>query len=131
MSSDSTEPVEQSLHYAYLIIRIFPGNVPTDLAVLCHYGETNDIFFPGGLVELSSSSRCKTVQNFLLVQLRKLLGFYQPFNQFSKMHFYWERDVFDEYEPVKYSIYIMDVGFRDFIEKFRNIGGGTGYRFNS
>jgi hypothetical protein len=61
VSSDSTEPVEQSLHYAYKIIRIFPGNVPTDLAVLYHYGETNDIFFPGGLVELSSS-RCKTVQ---------------------------------------------------------------------
>jgi len=39
------------------------------------------------------------------------------------MHLYREHDVFDEYEPVKYSIYIMDVGFRDFIdEKFRNIG---------
>ena len=46
-----------------------------------------------------------------------------PFNQFNKMHLYWEKDVFDEYEPVKYSIYIMDVGFRDFIEKFRNNGG--------
>ena len=32
-------------------------------------------------------------------------------------------DVFDETEPVNYSIYIMDVSFRDFIEKFRNIGG--------
>jgi hypothetical protein len=39
------------------------------------------------------------------------------------MHLYWEHDDFDEYEPVKYSIYIMDVDFRDFIEKFRNIGG--------
>jgi len=36
-----------------------------------------------------------------------------------------EQDVFDEYEPVKYSIYIMDVGFRDFIDKFRNIPGGA------
>jgi hypothetical protein len=122
MSSDSTEQVEQNLHYAYLIIRIFPSTVPADLAVLCHYGETNHIFFPGGLVELSSS-RCKTVQTFLLTQLRELLGFYQPLNQFSKMHLYWEHDVFDEYEPVKYSIYIMDVSFRDFIERFKNIGG--------
>ena len=56
MSSDSTEPVEQSPHYAYLVIRIFLGNVPTDLAVLCPYGETNDIFFHGGLVELSPRS---------------------------------------------------------------------------
>ena len=78
MSSDSTEPAGQSQHYAYLFIRTFPGNVPTDLAVLCHYGETNEIFFPSGLVELSSS-RCKTVHAFLLVHLRKLLGFYQPF----------------------------------------------------
>ena len=69
MSSDSTELVEQSLHYAYLIIRIFPGNVPTGPAVLCHYGETNGIFCPGGLVELSSS-RCKTVQTFMLVYNR-------------------------------------------------------------
>jgi len=30
---------------------------------------------------------------------------------------------FYEYEPVKYSIYIMDVSFGDFIEKFRNFGG--------
>ena len=103
MSWDSTDLAEQCLYYAYLIIRIFPGKVQTDLTLLCHYGETNDIFFPGGLVELSSS-RCKTVQTFLLVKLRKLLGFYQPFNQFSKMHLYWEHDVFDEYEPVKYSL---------------------------
>ena len=41
------------------------------------------------------------------------------------MHLYWEHDVFDEYELVKYSNYIMNVGFRDFIEKFRNIGGGA------
>ena len=40
------------------------------------------------------------------------------------MHLYREHDVFDKYELVKYSIYIMDVGFRDFIEKFKNIGGG-------
>jgi hypothetical protein len=87
MSSDSTELDEQGTHYAYLIIHIFPANVPADLAVQCHYGETNGIFFPGGLVELSLS-RCKTEQTFLLTHLRKLLGFYQPFNQFSKMHLY-------------------------------------------
>ena len=50
MSSDSVAPVEQGPHYAYLIIRIFPANVLAYLAVLCHYGETNDIFFLGGLV---------------------------------------------------------------------------------
>jgi hypothetical protein len=39
------------------------------------------------------------------------------------MHLYWNYDIFDKYEPVKYYIYIMDVSFRDFIEKFRNIEG--------
>jgi hypothetical protein len=123
MSSDSTKPTEICPHYAYLIIRIFPGNVPANLAILCHYGETNDIFFPGGVVQLSSRNKTSTVHTFLLKRLRQLLGFYQPFNQFSKIHLYWEQDVFDEYEPVKYYIYIIYVGFRDFIEKFRNIGG--------
>jgi hypothetical protein len=96
MSSDSTDPAEQSPHYAYLIIRIVPANVLAYLAVLCHYGETNDIFFPGGLVELSPRNKASIVQTFLLTQLRKLLRFYQPFTQFSKMHLYWEQDVCDE-----------------------------------
>jgi hypothetical protein len=94
MSSDSTQPAEQSPHYAYLIIRFFPGNVPTDLAVLGHYGETNDIFFRGGLVELSPRNKNSTVQTFLLTHLRKLIGFYQLFNPFSKIHLNWEHDVF-------------------------------------
>ena len=59
----------------------------------------------------------------MLKYLKQLIGFYQPFNQFSKMHVYWEQVVFYEYVPVKYSIYIMSVSFGDFIEKFRNIGG--------
>ena len=37
----------------------------------------------------------------------------------------WDQDVFDEYEPIKYSIYIMDVSFLDFIENFRNNIGGA------
>ena len=49
MSFDSTGPAEVGPHYAYLVIRIFPANVPAYLAVLCYYGETNDIFFLGGL----------------------------------------------------------------------------------
>ena len=62
MSSDSTETVELGPHYTYLIIRFFPGNLPAYLAVLCHYGETNDIFFPCGLVQLSPRNKTSTVQ---------------------------------------------------------------------
>ena len=63
MSSDSIEPVKLGPRYAYLLIRIFSGNVPTYLAVLCHYGETNDIFLPDGLVQLSHGNKTITVQN--------------------------------------------------------------------
>ena len=51
MSFDSSKLDELGPHYACLIIRFFPGIVPTYRAVLRHYGETNDIFFPGGLVQ--------------------------------------------------------------------------------
>ena len=61
MSSDSIEPAELCPHYAYLVIRIFLGNVPTYLDVLCHYGETNDIFFLGGLVQLSPGNKTITI----------------------------------------------------------------------
>jgi hypothetical protein len=73
MSCDSTKPAELGPHYAYLIMRFFPGSVPTYLAVLCHYGETNDIVFPGGLVQLSPGNKTSATQTFLLKQLRKLL----------------------------------------------------------
>jgi len=66
----------------------FPGNVPTHLAVPCHYGETNDSFFPSGLVQLSLGNKTSAIQTFLLKQLKQLIGFYKPFNQFSKMHLY-------------------------------------------
>jgi len=85
MSSDSTELDEQSLNCAYLIIRIFPGNVPTDLAVLCHYGKTNDIFFRGGLVELSLS-RCKTVHTFVLVKSHKFPLLYTSIKVCTVLH---------------------------------------------
>jgi hypothetical protein len=88
MSFDSAEPAELGPHYAYLIIRIFPRNLPAYLVVMCHYGETNDIFFPSGLVQLSPRNKTSLVQTFILKHLRQLLGFYQPFNQFSKMHLY-------------------------------------------
>ena len=85
MSSHSTKPYEVP-HYAYLVIRFYPANVPTHLAVMCHYGETNDIFVHSGLAKLSPRNNANIVHTFLLIHLTKLLGFYQPFNQFSKMH---------------------------------------------
>ena len=76
MSFGFTKPSKVAPHYAYPVIRSFPVDVPTYLAVLCHYGETNDIFSPGGLVQLSPQNITSTIQTFLLKQLRKLLGIY-------------------------------------------------------
>jgi hypothetical protein len=48
MSSNSIDPFDVVPHYAYLVIRLFPADIPRYLAVRCHYGDTNDIFFLGG-----------------------------------------------------------------------------------
>jgi len=39
------------------------------------------------------------------------------------MYLYWEQTVTENYYGVKYSLYVADVGFRDFISSFRNVGG--------
>ena len=39
------------------------------------------------------------------------------------MYLYWEQTVTENYYGVKYSLYVADVGFRDFINSFRNVGG--------
>jgi hypothetical protein len=36
---------------------------------------------------------------------------------------YWEQIVTENYHGVNYSLYVPDVGFRDFINSFRNVGG--------
>ena len=76
MFYDFTKPSKVVPHYAYLAIINFPAYVPAYLAVLCHYDETNEIFSPGGLVQLSPRNNTSALQTFLLKQLRKLLGFY-------------------------------------------------------
>ena len=39
------------------------------------------------------------------------------------MYLYLEQNVTENYYGVKYSLYVADVNFRDFINSFRNIGG--------
>jgi len=66
MSFDSTKPAEVCPHYAYMVIWKFPANATTYLAVFCHSGHTNDILFPGGLIQLSFGNKTSAVQTFLL-----------------------------------------------------------------
>ena len=48
ISSDSIEEAETP-HFAYLVLRVFPP-FPIEIAILCHYAQTNDIFMPGDRV---------------------------------------------------------------------------------
>jgi hypothetical protein len=36
---------------------------------------------------------------------------------------YWEQSVTKNYYGIKYSLYVADVNFRDFINNFRIVGG--------
>jgi hypothetical protein len=99
MSSNSTEAVELH-HYAYLIIRIYPP-FPREISLLCHYGETNDVFFLGGMVKLTAN--VVNIEICVLPRLLKTLtGLSKPFEQFGKMHLYREQITCGEYDPVKY-----------------------------
>ena len=48
MSLDSTDAGEVP-HYAYIVLGFFPP-LPTKIAILCHHGETNDVFLLDGRV---------------------------------------------------------------------------------
>ena len=62
MSSDSTEE-EETPHFPYLVLTVFPP-FPTNIAVLCHHAETNDICLPGGRVGPSSFTKKNKVEIF-------------------------------------------------------------------
>jgi hypothetical protein len=46
------------------------------------------------------------------------------------MYLYWEQTVTENYYEVKYSKYVADVRFRDFINSFKNIGGAQALVWN-
>jgi hypothetical protein len=55
MPSDSIDKGEVP-HYAYIMLIIFPP-FRTEIKVLCHHAEANDIFFLGGRVGPSPLTR--------------------------------------------------------------------------
>ncbi len=63
------------------------------------------------------------VEIFLVETIVKIIGFRLPSDLFSTMCLYWGQIVTENYYGVKYSLYVADVGFRDFINSFRNVGG--------
>ncbi len=51
------------------------------------------------------------------------IGFRLPSNTFSKPNMYWEQIVTENYEALNYSLYVVDIGFGNFINSMRNVGG--------
>jgi hypothetical protein len=121
MSLDSTEEAE-TRHYAYLVLRVFPP-FRTEIAILCHHAKTSDIFLPGSRVGPSPFTKMNKVEIFLAETLVLQIGIRFPPDLSSTMYLYWEQTVTENYYEVKYSLYVADVRFRDFINNFRNIGG--------
>jgi hypothetical protein len=92
MSSDSTEEAETP-YFAYLVLRVFPP-FSTEIAILCHRAETNDIFLLGGRVGPSPFTKITKVEIFLLETLVLQIGFRLPSDILSStMHLYWEQIV--------------------------------------
>jgi hypothetical protein len=108
------------------VLRVVPP-FPTQIAVLCHHAKTNDIFLPSGRVGPSPLTRMNKVEIFLVETLVLQIGFRLPSDLLSTMYLYWEQYVTENYYDVTYSLYVTDVGFRDFINSFRNVGGAQAF----
>jgi len=121
MSSDSRDEGEVP-NYAYPVLKLFPP-FPTEIAILCHRAGTYDIFSLGVRVGPSPLTKMNKVELFLMKTLILQIGFRLPSNAFSRMYLYWVQTVTENYFEIKYSLYVVDLVFRDFIDNFRNIGG--------
>ena len=121
MSSKSTIEGETP-HFAYLVLRVFPP-FPTKIVVLWHHATSNDIFLPCGCVGPIPITRVNKVEIFVVGTLVLHIGSRLPSDLSSTMYLYWEQIVTENHHGIKYSLYVADVSFRDFIKSLRNVGG--------
>jgi hypothetical protein len=78
---------------------------------------------PGGRIGPSPFSKVNKIEIFLVETLVLHIGFRLPSDLLSTMYLYWEQTVTNNYYDVKYYLYVADVNFRDFVNRFRNVGG--------
>ena len=102
-----TSSTSQS-NYVYVIIRLKMSENINGIAssLFCHYGETDDAFLIGGLVEHD-----ETLTSRVIRRCRRLVGFSRGPNQ----RFYLAKVIngLVHHEPDKISIYIMDVLYKN------------------
>jgi hypothetical protein len=81
------------------------------------------MFLHGGRVGPSPFTKMNKVEIFLLETLIMQIGFRLPPDLFSTMYRFWEQTVTENYFEIKYSLYVADVIFSNFVDNFRNVGG--------
>ncbi len=96
MSSDSTEEAKIPHFALYLVLKVVPP-FPTEIAILCHHIETNDIFLPSGRVGPSPFTKVNKVEIFLVETIVLQIGFRLSSDLSSTMYLYWEQNVTRNY----------------------------------
>ena len=93
------------LNYLYIVIRLKLAesfNSLVDTPLLCHYGETNDIFPIGGLVQPGEPLAAATIRH-----CRHVVHFRIEHN--DRLYIAKELDGFMDHEPIKIIIVVIDV----------------------
>jgi hypothetical protein len=92
-------------NYVYVVIRLKMAesdNFLVGMTLLCHYGETNDIFPIGGLTQ-----PCETLIVAVIRHCRHMVNF--RIEQNDRLHIAKELNGFLDNEPVKITILITDI----------------------
>ena len=92
--------------YVIIILKMSESVNGIDGSLFCHYGKTYDAFLIGGLVGHDESLTTCMIRHW-----KRLVGFSPGLNQ----RFYLAKvsDGIVNHEPVKISIYVMDVLYKE------------------
>ena len=94
-------------NYVYVVIRLKMAKSMNSLVgstLICHYGETHDVFPIGGLVQPGETLTTTSIRHF-----RHLVNF--RIEQNDRFYLAKDLDGSMEHEPIKITIFINDVLF--------------------
>ena len=100
----STSPLVRE--YAYVVLRLKMSNSEDSLTssiILCHYGNANDLFPVGGLVDIDETPIEAGIRYY-----RELIYFVQ---RSDMLNLFKVIDVIKEFVPIRISMHILDVKF--------------------
>ena len=102
-------------NYIYVIIKLKMSKSINGIAgsLFCHYGETDDAFLIGGLVEPNETLTASVIRH-----CRRLVEFCPRPNQ--RLYLAKVINGLVDHEPVKISIYVIDVLYKDLCRRSRD-----------